>query len=182
MGNHAPVKGAPVKLLALLALMAPLAMAQLSNEELERRIDILSEEITNLKAHQMGVSQNESVYGLGNSASKVYFIPEGLSIGAYGEIIFSSYDDEKENGDPSEKDNELEAYRYVLYVGYKFDDKWVLNTELEIEHVDEVYTEFMYVDYLHSDALNARFGLMLLPVGFLNEQHEPTLFPSVKRT
>lgn len=171
-----------MKLIALLALIAPLAFAQLSNKELERRINILSEEITNLKAHQMGVSKNESVYGLGNSASKVYFVPQGLSMGAYGEIVYTNYAAENQDGDSVTKDPTVEAYRYVLYVGYKFNDKWVLNSEIEIEHVDEIYNEFMYVDYLHSDSVNGRFGLMLLPVGFLNEQHEPTLFPSVKRT
>ena len=45
-----------MKLAVVLGLLAPLALAQLSNEELERRINILSEEITNLKAHQMGTS------------------------------------------------------------------------------------------------------------------------------
>ena len=170
-----------MKLIALLSLLAPLAMAQLSNKELERRIDILSEEITNLKAHQMGVSKNESVYGLGNSASKVYFVPQGLSIGAYGEIVYTSYASENQDGDSVTKDPALEALRYVLYVGYKFNDKWVFNSEIEIEHANEIYNEFMYVDYLHSNELNARFGLMLLPVGFVNMQHEPTLFPSVQR-
>ncbi|MBC74714.1 MAG: hypothetical protein CME64_01745 [Halobacteriovoraceae bacterium] len=170
-----------MKLAVVLGLLAPLAFAQLSNEELERRINILSEEITNLKAHQMGTSKNESVYGLGNSASKVYFIPEGISIGSYGEIVYTRPDSENESGDTVQTDPTAEALRFIIYLGYKFNDKWVFNSELEIEHVNEVYNEFMYLDYLHSDELNARFGLMLLPVGFLNELHEPTLFPSVKR-
>lgn len=170
-----------MKLITFMALLAPLAMAQLSNKELERRIDILSEEITNLKAHQMGVSKNESVYGLGNSASKVYFVPQGLSIGAYGEIIYTNKAAEDESGETVNDSPALEAYRYVLYVGYKFNDKWVFNSEIEIEHVNEIYNEFMYVDYLHSDEINGRAGLMLLPVGFVNMQHEPTLFPSVQR-
>lgn len=170
-----------MKLAVVLGLLAPLALAQLSNEELERRINILSEEITNLKAHQMGTSKNESVYGLGNSASKVYFIPEGISLGAYGEITYTRQDSENEDGDTVQSDPTLEANRFVIYLGYKFNEKWVFNSEIEIEHVNQIYNEFMYLDYLHSDELNARFGLMLLPVGFLNELHEPTLFPSVKR-
>lgn len=161
--------------------MAISASAAVSNDELQRRIDVLSEEITNLKAHQMGVTKNESVYGLGRSASKVYFVPQGLSIGAYGEVVYTSYASENQDGDSVSKDPQSEAQRLVLYVGYKFNDKFVFNSEIEIEHVDEIYAEFMYVDYLHSNELNGRFGLMLLPLGFVNMQHEPTMFPSVNR-
>ena len=32
-----------------------------------------------------------------------------------------------------------------------------------------VFTEFMYVDYLHSDSFNLRFGLTLIPMGLVNE-------------
>lgn len=170
-----------MKFITFFALFASVAFAAPSNNELARRIDLLSEEITNLKAHQMGVAKNESVYGLGNSASKVYFVPQGLSIGAYGEIIYTSYASENQDGDSVSKDPTLEALRYVLYVGYKFNDKWVFNSEIEIEHVNEIYNEFMYVDYLHDETLNARAGLILLPVGFVNMQHEPTMFPSVQR-
>jgi hypothetical protein len=69
----------------------------------------------------------------------------------------------------------------IIYIGYKFDDKWLVNMELEIEHVSQVFTEFLYADYLQSDELNFRFGLMLHPIGFVNELHEPALYPSVLR-
>lgn len=157
------------------------AQAEISNKELERRIDILSEEITALKSYQMNISTNQKAYGLSPSASKVYFIPQGLSIGGYGEIIYNHKAAEDQDGKAYSSDPTAEALRYVLYLGYKFNDKWVLNTEIEIEHVSEIFNEFMYVDYLNSPEMNFRFGLMLLPVGFVNEQHEPVLFPSVNR-
>ncbi|MDA8793626.1 hypothetical protein N9N67_10275 [Bacteriovoracaceae bacterium] len=169
------------KLMLLLTLLSFSIKAEVSNEELERRINILTDEVTSLKAYQMNVSTNEQAYGLSPSASKVYFIPKGLSIGGYGEILYNHKRGKNQDGDDVDIDPTAEAYRYVMYLGYKFNDKWVLNTEIELEHVNEIYNEFMYVDYLNDPAMNFRFGLMLLPVGFINEQHEPVLFPSVQR-
>jgi len=151
-------------------------------EELNRRIEILADEIQKLKSHQLNVAKNESMFGLGPSASKIYQVTQGLSIGGYGEIIFNNQKNTKQDGSYNGTTNKSEVLRQIIYVGYKFDDKWVLNTEIEFEHVNEVYVEFAYLDYLHSDRLNFRSGLILLPVGFLNELHEPVLFPSVLRT
>lgn len=166
--------------LLILALISNHVFAQ-DNTELARRIDILSEEINQLKAHQAYISQDESIYGLGRSASKVYFIPQGLSIGAYGEIVYNHLSKEDQDGDSVDQDPTLEALRYVMYLGYKFSDKWVFNSEIEIEHVSEIYNEFMYLDYLYDESLNFRTGLVLIPAGFVNEQHEPVLFASVFR-
>jgi len=168
-------------LCALIMIASVSAHADLSNTELERRIDILSEEITSLKAYQMNISKNDQAYGLSPSASKVYFIPQGLSIGGYGEIVYNHKAKEEQDGDEFSEDPTAEALRYVIYLGYKFNEKWVLNTEIEIEHVSEVFNEFMYLDYLHDTTLNFRAGLMLMPMGFLNQLHEPVLFPSVNR-
>jgi len=153
----------------------------LTNEELSQRVEILADEINQLKAYQMSVSKNESAYGLSPSASKVYHIPRGLSVGGYGEITYLHNRAENENGDSVGSDPTSEVLRNILYVGYKFSDKWLVNMELEIEHVSQVYTEFMYLDYLNSQELNFRMGLLLHPIGFVNELHEPTVFNGVLR-
>jgi hypothetical protein len=153
----------------------------LSSEEVSKRVEILADEINQLKAYQMSVSKNESAYGLSPSASKVYHIPRGLSVGGYGEITYLNQRAENESGDGTSSDPTSEVLRNILYVGYKFNDKWLVNMELEIEHVSQVYTEFMYLDYLHSQELNFRGGLLLHPIGFLNELHEPTVFQGVLR-
>lgn len=41
--------------------------------------------------------------------------------------------------------------------------------------------EFAYLDYLHSPGLNVRAGLLLIPMGWINELHEPTVFLSAQR-
>src|SRR5262249_13073936 len=68
-----------------------------------------------------------------------------------------------------------------LYTGYKFNDRVLFNSELEVEHATtekggNVNSEFAYLDFLHRPELNFRAGLMLMPMGLVNEQHEPTAY------
>jgi hypothetical protein len=53
--------------------------------------------------------------------------------------------------------------------GIKFNEKIVLNTEIEIEHADEIYAEMVSLDFLLSDKINFRADLLLTPVGITNE-------------
>src|SRR5262249_18090531 len=66
--------------------------------------------------------------------------------------------------------------------------RWVLNTEIEAEHAvtasdkgGEVEVEFAYLDYLFSKPVRARAGLVLIPMGLINELHEPPTFLGVLR-
>ena len=153
--------------------------AEFSNASTSQKIDILAEEIEKLKNQELfgGELEENHEHGFGPAASKVYNTARGLAIGGYGEIVNKSYL-AGDNYDQSD------AYRGILYVGYKFDDEWSLNTEVEFEHGDESYLEFAYVDYLPKATdgkLGARAGLLLLPFGIINEQHEPILFHGVYR-
>ena len=51
----------------------------------------------------------------------------------------------------------------------------------EFEHVKEVYVEQAFVNYSLSPGVNLRAGLMLVPMGIINEYHEPTTFNGVER-
>ena len=157
--------------------------------ELERRIEILAEEIEELtlgEATTESAEDKEGLYGLGVAASKVYRVEEGLSIGGYGETVFESYASERESGEPTGFGDVIDFLRGVFYIGYKFDDRWVFNSEIEFEHAStsksgSASVEFAHVDYLWKPQLNFRTGILLLPMGWLNELHEPTLFPSAER-
>ena len=124
-------------------------------KRLEEQVVALTEEAERNKYGDIFTPIEGSVHGLGPAASKVYQKDQGLSIGGYGEAIYTDYDDEKVDT--------ADFLRAILYFGYKFNDKWVLNTEIEIEHADEIFLEFGYLDYLHSDAVNFRAGLVLIP-------------------
>ena len=149
-----------------------------SVDELERRIDVLAHEIERLKLEDLPSSADRSERGMGPAATKVYRVSHGVSIGGYGEALYRNFE--------GDKTDEADFLRAVLYAGYKFSDKWLFNSELELEHAStgeegSSSVEFAYLDYLHSSALNIRAGLVLIPMGFLNELHEPTTFLSATR-
>lgn len=143
----------------------------------------MAAEIERLELRDVIPQVGESRYGFGPAASKVYSVEQGLSIGGYGEILFSQL---------SNRTDTFDAQRAILYFGYKFNDQFVFNSEIEIEHgttgantesgsSGSVSLEFAYIDYLHSDALSFRAGHLLLPMGLINELHEPTTFLTPER-
>lgn len=95
-----------------------------------------------------------------------------LTIGGYGEI----HSNHPENGN-----GKVDVHRLVTLFGYKFNDKVQFISEIEFEHVKEVYVEQAFMSYSITDNLNLRAGLMLIPMGIVNEYHEPTTFNGVER-
>jgi hypothetical protein len=80
------------------------------------------------------------------------------------------------------------ARRAVLGFGYKFNDRTRFAAELEVENAvvsasdkGEVAFEQLYVEHDIRDGLSAKMGLFLLPVGYMNESHEPTRYYGVTR-
>lgn len=163
------------------------ASAKPAKSEAERKTDILATEVEKLKTQLFIPDKREykSEYGLGPAASQVYRVNRGLSIGGYGEAIYTNYTANKGNLKDS-----ADLLRAVIYAGYKFNDWIILNNEFEFEHATtgegseekgEVSVEFSQLDFLLHKNVNIRAGLMLMPVGFINEMHEPTTFHGNRR-
>jgi len=162
-------------------------------EELRRQIDILTREIENLKSaapEKAAPAGARGAFGLGPAASKIYGVNRGVSIGGYGEAIYQNFDRRREDGSPSDRTDSIDLARAVFYFGYKFDEHFLFNSEIEYEHAStgegaeekgEVSVEFAYLDYLIRREFNLRAGLVLLPVGFVNELHEPPVFLGARR-
>lgn len=155
--------------------------------ELERRIDLLAAELERLELGEAeSVSAVQPERGLGPAASKVYHAGAGVSIGGYGEFLYQNLF-ARDDGAPGPEDS-IDALRAVVYLGYKFNDRFLFNSEIEFEHAGasderdgEAAVEFAYLDMLHRPALNVRAGLLLIPMGFINELHEPTVYLSAQR-
>lgn len=155
-------------------------------DEVERRMEILAVEIEKLKIGEQAPIADVARLGLGPAASKVYGVSRGVSIGGYGELLYENFDSKREDGSASGATDQLDLLRAVVYFGYKFDDRFLFNSEIEFEHASteddgEVSVEFAYLDYLWRDEINLRAGLVLLPMGLVNELHEPTTFLSSER-
>jgi hypothetical protein len=154
--------------------------------ELERRLEILAAELERQRLGEAAVAAGEGEHGMGPAASKIYRTGEGLSIGGYGEMLYQAPDSTRDDGTPSGRGDELDFLRAVLYFGYKFNDRWLFNSEIELEHAStdqegSASVEFAYVDWLARPAASARFGLVLVPMGFVNELHEPPIFLGARR-
>jgi hypothetical protein len=156
--------------------------------EIERRLEVLAGEIEDLRvgeAANVAVS-TASVGGLAPAASKVYRGGSGLSIGGYGEALLEVFDDTRDDGGSAGKPNRFDLLRAIVYFGFKFNDRFVFNSEVEFEHATtegdgEVSVEFASLDWLVRPELNLRAGLILVPMGFINELHEPTTYLGAKR-
>jgi len=163
-----------LSLTVVLALGAQAASLEERVKALETQNKTLTEEVL---ASQSGgftlVDTEKSYNGLGAAASKVYFSQSPLSIGGYGEMYYAN---------PDNGDDFADVYRFITYFGYKFSDNLILNAEIEFEHGgNEVAIEFMYLDYLVNKEFNLRAGNLLVPMGLINQRHEPTLFNTVQR-
>jgi hypothetical protein len=87
-------------------------------------------------------------------------------------------------------DGVLDFHRFVLLVTHEFTPKIRFVGELELEHAvvagleesGELELEQAYLDFLLTRGFNVRAGMLLMPVGILNERHEPPVFYGVERT
>ena len=158
--------------------------------ELERQIQVLAAEIEKLKLGEAAPPESQGKYGLGPSASKIYAVKKGVAFGGYGEVVYSNPSSHLQDGTPSDQTAQLDLLRGVFYFGAKFNDSIVFNSELEVEHAStgegseqrgEVSLEFAYLDFLVNEPLNVRAGLLLVPMGFINERHEPPTYLGVHR-
>ncbi|WP_126456662.1 porin [Sulfuriflexus mobilis] len=108
------------------------------------------------------------------------------TIGGYGELHYNNL----EAGDGTDT-KEIDLHRFVVYFGHEFNERTRFVSELEVEHggveadgspLDgEVEVEQAYVEFDINDEVSAKGGVFLLPVGIINETHEPPTFYGVER-
>jgi hypothetical protein len=107
---------------------------------------------------------------------------ERTSIGGYGEVHFQNASGP---GTPAV----VSVARFVVFLSHQFNDRIAFRSELEVEDTKieggkeggEVALEQVYLDYMLSPAFILRAGLVLSPIGILNETHEPPTFNGVER-
>ncbi len=123
-----------------------------------------------------GQAQDSSGNIYRNTADRLIIKDNRLTIGGYGEVHYN------QPLNPETKDpGTLDVHRVVLLFGYKFNERTQFVTEIEFEHVSEVYVEQAFLQYKINNFLNFRGGLLLVPMGIINEYHEPTTFHGVER-
>lgn len=101
------------------------------------------------------------------------------NIGGYGELHYNNIKD---------GDDEIDFHRFVLFISHDFNENLRFFSEFELEHSiagegknGEIELEQAYIEYDVNDSLQAKGGLFLVPVGIINETHEPPTFYGVER-
>ncbi|RTL50413.1 MAG: hypothetical protein EKK46_13565 [Rhodocyclaceae bacterium] len=191
------LKTSPRLIPSLLAclLTAGLSVAQGAVPTLEEKIEILQQELEELKRQ---VAQNQAATtrlanntagntggaGSGNAIASAgnSLASSATTIGGYGELSYNRY---RNN---NTYDNQADLNRFVLFFGHRFNDKLRFMSEMEVEHAvssssdqGEAEIEQAYLDYNLNDKLNFKAGLFLMPLGILNETHEPPTYYGVMR-
>jgi len=99
-------------------------------------------------------------------------------VGGYGELHYNNIDD----------DQQIDFHRFVLFFSHEFTDSLRFFSELEVEHAfsgegkpGEVELEQAYIEMDLSPSSTLKTGLFLVPVGIINETHEPPTFYGVER-
>lgn len=107
---------------------------------------------------------------------------EHTTIGGYGEVHYT-------NPTGPNTPAVVNLARFIVYLAHTFDERLTFRSELEVEDArieggqtgGEVALEQAYLDYRLTDWLTLRTGLVLPPVGIINETHEPPTFNGVDR-
>ena len=171
-----------------------IGIASLAALAAEAQEPTLGELLALIEAQERRIAELERQQGVTESelAATVDFVEtldsepaeRATTIGGYGELHYNNLDAE----DSSNDIDEIDFHRFVLFVGHRFSDRVQFFSEIEIEQSlagdgapGEVELEQAYVDIRLTDSLNAKAGLFLLPIGFLNETHEPPTFYGVER-
>lgn len=135
-------------------------------KSLEKRLNETEQRIEATADQVEATSSNDSLFA-------------NTTIGGYGELHYNNYED---------KDAKVDFHRFVLFFGHEFSSKLRFFSEFELEHSlagdgkpGEVELEQAYVEYDYSDTLTTKTGLFLIPVGIINETHEPPTFYGVER-
>ena len=173
----------PSYLITVAMLLAPVARGQDAQarriEELEKRVQELERQLSQLLGTKKDVPPTPITQD--PSPAPEAPTPESrLPVSGYMDFHFN-----KPRGEPGQ----LDFHRFVLLFGHSFSDRIKFWSELEVEHAfvegraekGELELEQAYLDFLIKPYFNVRGGMLLAPVGLINERHEPPSFNGVER-
>lgn len=99
-----------------------------------------------------------------------------LFIRMYGEVHYY-----QPIGGDTYNQGQFDAKRIVALFGYQFDRKTQFVTEWELEHADEIFLEQAFIKHRVAGNMSIKAGMILIPMGIINENHEPNNYYSVDR-
>jgi len=169
------------KHLLAFTLIAAIAPTIASGQTTDQKVEALQREVERLKG-EVGRLRTDKPASSANAQEKpAAGEAPATSLFGYGEFNYNRFRD-------SDRTSKADLRRFVVGFGHRFDDRLSFNSEVEIEHAiassgdrGEVEVEQAYLNYNFSDAVNVKGGLFLIPLGILNETHEPPTYYGVER-
>lgn len=121
-------------------------------------------------------AHNNSSNKLINLSQQLLGSDSKLTIGGYGEVHYNQVlnNDIRNAG-------LLDPHRMVLFFGYNFSEKTKFVTEIEMVSANTIWVEQMFLQQTLNSYIDLRAGVLLIPMGLINEYHEPTNFNGVER-
>jgi len=177
--------------------LAPAAQELPSAEEMWRIIQAQQAQIENLNARLDGYESEtsttteqiaqvdakveataafvEELQGEGARPAQGWF--QRTQLGGYGELHLNIGGNDV-----------IDFHRWVMFLSHDFSENIRFMSEVELEHSlagdgqpGEIELEQAYIEFDLAPETRAKAGLFLLPVGILNETHEPPTFFGVER-
>ena len=161
-----------------------------STEALQKRLEQLANELAAVRAELDAVKKKQAEAPAAPPAAAVAAAPAPVMASTRAEpaTVITSYGEINYNRPRDAKNAQADMRRFVLGYQHRFDDKTKVVAELEVEHAiasasdaGEVALEQAYVERQLSPDWALRAGLFLVPLGLLNENHEPTTYYGVER-
>ena len=168
------------------ALLANIGLAGAAMPTAEEMWEIIQQQQREIEALKQGQKENtekaeaavEVAEESKNASSGSASWAENTQIGGYGELHYNNLDSKKE----------IDFHRFVLFFGHQFTDRLRMFSELELEHSvagddqnGELELEQAYIEYDITQSQHVKGGVFLLPVGILNQTHEPPTFYGIER-
>lgn len=172
--------------LAVTVGLATTANAQSNEAQLLGRLDQLAAELEKVKTELKTMKEQQASVAASSPAGAAYASSSASSapattLTAYGEIGYSR---SSKNSSATRTD----VGRFVTGFQHRFNDRTKVVAELEVEHAvtsssdrGEVAVEQVYAEHRINQNFGARAGLFLIPLGLINQNHEPHTFYGVNR-
>ena len=164
-----------------LTLAFSTAHAQSAEAQLVKRLDALAAELEKVKAELKQIKAMSDAAPAPAPAAAAANAASDTQLSAYGELYYS-----RPGKDRSA--TQTNVGRFVIGYQHRFDDKTKVVAELEVENAvvsakdsGEVAVEQMFVEHRLNQTYGTRAGLLLMPIGLVNQNHEPHAFLGVKR-
>mgnify|MGYP000921646741 FL=1 len=163
-------------------LLTALTVAIFASHSYAESLDDLRAELAKQKAQIAAQQSQLEALATAVENQKATASNSVTTVGFYGEVHYNSF----KEPDPAIGKNNVHAHRAVILLSHAFNDNLRFYSEIEFEGAadeTEIETELeqLFIDWRVHPKLALNIGQFLLPVGLLNESHEPNVFYGVER-